>query len=252
MIALITGGFDPIHIGHIRLIQEAGKIGRVVVGLNSDQWLKNKKGMHFMPFEERKAIVEQMQGVVLATGFNDTDGTAIDAIRVVQNMFPNESIVFCNGGDRTDKNIPEHDYCVQNQVEMRFEVGGGKANSSSWLLSNWSANNQETRQWGSFKTLYTDGNKIKVKELIINPGCGTSYQKHDKRTEFWVVTSGTATVDTDHAFELSEGETLTVKPNIWHSINNTQNVPLKILEVQYGSQCVETDIQRLLQGVRNG
>ena len=247
VIALITGGFDPIHVGHIRLIQEAGKIGRVVVGLNSDQWLKTKKGMHFMPFEERKAIVEQMQGVVLATGFNDTDGTAIDAIRVVQNMFPNESIIFCNGGDRTDKNIPEHDFCVKNNVEMRFEVGGGKANSSSWLLSNWSANNQETRQWGSFKTLYTDGNKIKVKELTVESGKSLSMQKHERRNEFWVIVSGQATVSYgNEQFDLEEGQSIKINSFMWHKVQNLCLEPLKILEVQYGSQCVETDIQRLL------
>lgn len=246
VIALITGGFDPIHVGHIRLIQEAGKIGRVVVGLNSDQWLKNKKGMHFMPFEERKAIVEQMQGVVLATGFNDTDGTAIDAIRVVQNMFPNESIVFCNGGDRTDKNIPEHDFCVKNNVEMRFGVGGGKANSSSWLLSNWSANNQESRQWGSFKTLYTDGNRIKVKELVVDPGKAISLQKHDYRSEFWVVVSGLATVLVNNNWTIcAEGQAIIVSPGEPHQLLNKEERPLKVLEVQYGSKCVENDIQRL-------
>jgi cytidyltransferase-like protein len=243
VIALVTGGFDPIHVGHIRLIKEAGKIGRVVVGLNSDQWLKNKKGMNFMPFEERKTIIEAIDGVILATGFNDTDGSAVDAIRVVQNLFPNDAIVFCNGGDRTDQNIPEYDYCIKNQVEMRFGVGGGKANSSSWLLSNWASNNQETRQWGSFKTVYTDGNRVKVKELTVKPGWNTSYQKHGKRSEFWVVTSGTATVETDRVFDLQEGECLKVEPNVWHGISNTKKVPLKLVEVQYGV-CDESDITR--------
>lgn len=247
VIALITGGFDPIHAGHVRLIKEAGKVGRVVVGLNSDQWLKNKKGAHFMPFEERKTIIEAIDGVILATGFNDTDGSAIDAIRVVQNMFPDEPIVFCNGGDRTDQNIPEYDYCIQNQVEMRFGVGGGKANSSSWLLSNWTANNQETRQWGSFKTLYTDGNKVKVKELTIEPGKSISMQKHERRDEFWVIVSGVATVYYgDEQFDLNEGQSIKINSFMWHRVKNLCLTPLKILEVQYGSQCSETDIQRLL------
>lgn len=244
VIALITGGFDPIHKGHIELIKEAQKIGRVVVGLNSDQWLKNKKGMNFMPFEERKAILEMMTGVLLATGFNDTDGTAIDAIRVVQNLFPNEAVVFCNGGDRTDKNIPEYDYCVKHQVEMRFGVGGGKANSSSWLLSNW-GRNQESRPWGSFKTIYTSGRQIKVKELTVEPGKSTSYQVHENRAEYWFVTEGTATVEIDDTEYTQEvGTQITVLPKVWHRIRNDAGQPLKIVEVQYGEDCSEADIKR--------
>lgn len=244
VIALITGGFDPIHKGHIELIKDAQKIGRVVVGLNSDQWLKNKKGMNFMPFEERKAILEMMNGVVLATGFNDTDGTAIDAIRVVQNLFPNEAVVFCNGGDRTDTNIPEYDYCVKHQVEMRFGVGGGKANSSSWLLSNW-GRNEESRQWGKFKTLYTDGNMVKVKELVVEPGKSLSLQKHENRSEFWVVTNGIATVRIEkQMMELLPGESISIDAGDIHQLENKYGDVLKVLEVQYGKSCNEADIQR--------
>jgi len=243
VIALITGGFDPIHIGHIQLIKEAQKIGRVVVGLNSDQWLKNKKGMNFLPFEERKAILEMMD-IVLATGFNDSDGTAIDAIRVVQNMFPNDPIVFCNGGDRTDTNIPEYDYCVQNHVEMRFGVGGGKANSSSWLLSNW-GRNEESRQWGKFKTLYTDGGIVKIKELLVEPGKSLSLQEHEKRSEFWVVTSGIATVRVDkQMMELLPGESVEIESGQVHQLENKYPELLKVIEVQYGKSCNEADIQR--------
>lgn len=244
VIALITGGFDPIHKGHIELIKEAQKIGRVVVGLNSDQWLKNKKGMNFMPFEERKSILEMMTGVLLATGFNDTDGTAIDAIRVVQNLFPNEAVVFCNGGDRTDKNIPEYDYCVKHQVEMQFGVGGGKANSSSWLLSNW-GRNEEVRQWGKFKTLYTDGNIVKVKELVVEPGKSLSLQKHENRSEFWVVTNGIATVRLEkQMMELLPGESISIDAGDIHQLENKYGDVLKVVEVQYGKSCNEADIQR--------
>ena len=245
MIALITGGFDPIHIGHIQLIKEAQKIGRVIVGLNSDQWLKNKKGMSFLPFEERKAIIEMMQGVVLATGFNDSDGTAIDAIRVVQNLFPNDPIVFCNGGDRTDSNIPEHDYCIKNQIEMQFGIGGGKANSSSWLLSNW-GRNEEARKWGKFKTLYTDGSTVKVKELTLLPRESTSYQVHQNRSEFWVVVSGVATVCTELSkVTVTQGESIQIDANQYHQLLNLTDSPIKVLEVQYGSSCSEDDIQRM-------
>ena len=154
VISLITGGFDPVHSGHVELIKSAGRIGSVVVGLNSDRWLQSKKGMPFMPFEERRAVLETMQHVVKVIAFDDSDGTAIDAIRSVQRLFPHQQIVFCNGGDRTGNNIPEHSYCLEHNVEMRFDVGGGKTNSSSWLLENWKTM-QPSKQ--SSRTVFTNG-----------------------------------------------------------------------------------------------
>jgi D-glycero-beta-D-manno-heptose 1-phosphate adenylyltransferase len=154
VISLITGGFDPVHSGHVELIKSAGRIGSVVVGLNSDRWLQSKKGMPFMPFEERRAVLETMQHVVKVIAFDDSDGTAIDAIRSTQQLFPHQQIVFCNGGDRTGDNIPEHSYCLEHNVEMRFDVGGGKANSSSWLLANWNTR-QPSKQLR--QTVFTNG-----------------------------------------------------------------------------------------------
>jgi D-glycero-beta-D-manno-heptose 1-phosphate adenylyltransferase len=154
VISLITGGFDPVHSGHVELIKSAGRIGSVVVGLNSDRWLQSKKGMPFMPFEERRAVLETMQHVVKVIAFDDSDGTAIDAIRSTQQLFPHQQIVFCNGGDRTGDNIPEHSYCLEHKVEMRFDVGGGKANSSSWLLANWNTR-QPSKQLR--QTVFTNG-----------------------------------------------------------------------------------------------
>jgi rfaE bifunctional protein nucleotidyltransferase chain/domain len=154
VISLVTGGFDPVHKGHVELIRSAGCFGPVVVGLNSDRWLQNKKGMPFMPFKERQAVLEMMQNVVEVIEFDDSDGTAIDAIRSVQRLFPHQQIVFCNGGDRTGNNIPEHSYCLEHNVEMRFDVGGGKTNSSSWLLENWKTM-QPSKQ--SSQTVFTNG-----------------------------------------------------------------------------------------------
>lgn len=137
-IVLITGGFDPIHRGHIAYIQAARKLGDyLIVGVNSDDWLKRKKGKFFLPFEERSNIVYAMKGVDLVIPFNDDDGSAKDAIRVVRERFPLAHIVFGNGGDRTDKNIPEMDITDSN-LSFVFGVGGeDKKNSSSWILKKW-------------------------------------------------------------------------------------------------------------------
>jgi len=107
-IVLVTGGFDPLHSGHIAYFKAAKQLGNLlVVGINSDDWLTRKKGRAFMPAHERKAIIENIYQVHKVIEFDDTDNSAIDAIRKVKAMFPRDHIVFANGGDRTKDNIPE-------------------------------------------------------------------------------------------------------------------------------------------------
>lgn len=134
-VVLVTGGFDPIHRGHISYIREAKKLGDVlVVGINSDKWLVDKKGIFFMRLEDRYAVVQEFESVDHIVGFNDWDGTAKDAINRCLELFPDAVIVFANGGDRTEGNIPEMDI-DSDRVEFVFGVGGeDKKNSSSWIL----------------------------------------------------------------------------------------------------------------------
>jgi D-beta-D-heptose 7-phosphate kinase/D-beta-D-heptose 1-phosphate adenosyltransferase len=137
-IVLVTGGFDPIHSGHIAYLKEAKKLGdMLVVGVNSDEWLIRKKGKFFLPYHERRTIIQNIKGVDVVIGFNDDDGTAKDAIVKVREFNPYSEIIFANGGDRTKENIPEMDI-VDNNLSFVFGVGGEhKMNSSSWILSNW-------------------------------------------------------------------------------------------------------------------
>jgi len=247
-IIVLTGGFDPLHSGHLSLIEESRKIGRVIIGLNSDDWLTRKKGMPFQSFEERFAILSNLKNVLCVIDFDDSDGSAIDAIRKSQNLFPKSQIIFANGGDRTSDNIPELEYCKQNNVELLFEIGGNtKKNSSSWILSNWVHQNSENRFWGSFKTLYTDGHKIKVKELTLEPGKSISLQKHQQRNEFWVIVSGIAKVQIDDAeLVLNAQDYVHITPNTLHKLTNIGNDNLKVLEVQHGIKCDESDIERFV------
>ena len=126
----VSGGFDPIHKGHIRMIREAAKLGDVVVILNSDSWLENKKGYKFMNFEERSYIAGSIKGVVLTTGVNDSDGTVCEALRRIR---PD---AFANGGDRYEKNTPEMSVCEELGIEMLWNIGGEKEQSSSTLVNN--------------------------------------------------------------------------------------------------------------------
>lgn len=135
-IVLVTGGFDPLHSGHIEYFKAAKLLGYLlIVGVNSDAWLIRKKGQAFMPFYERKTIIENLYQVHKAIEFNDDDNSAIDAIRKVKEMYPKSKIIFANGGDRTKDNIPE---MIFDDVEYVFGVGGThKINSSSNILKNW-------------------------------------------------------------------------------------------------------------------
>lgn len=136
---IVSGGFDPIHEGHISMIRDAaGKSDGVILLLNSDTWLCRKKGKNFMEFGSRKIVCENIKGVVEVYGFNDDDGSASDGIRIVREKYPNADLVFANGGDRVKENIPEGIACEKYNVALEFGIGGSnKANSSSWILKNW-------------------------------------------------------------------------------------------------------------------
>lgn len=139
-IAVVSGGFDPLHPGHVFMFQEAKRHGEVVVaGVNSDDWLKRKKGRPFMEFGDRLQIVQTNQFVDLAVGFEDDDDTAIDLIYKVSKIFSSSYIVFCNGGDRALDNTPEFNHFDgDSRFLFEFGVGGSyKYASSSELLENW-------------------------------------------------------------------------------------------------------------------
>ena len=137
-IVLVSGGFDPVHSGHISLIQEAANYGDVVVLLNSDEWLSAKKGKEFLQYKEREIIMGSIKKVIDVISFDDSDTTCIDGIRKVINKYPNRKIKFANGGDRNNKTTPETKFCEDNKVETLWGIGGDtKKNSSSWILKRW-------------------------------------------------------------------------------------------------------------------
>lgn len=141
-VVLVTGGFDPLHSGHIAYFDAAKKLGDIlIVGVNSDEWLTRKKGKPFMPWGERALIVSKLQMVNGIRHFDDSDGSARDAIRKVLENYPYDDIIFANGGDRKLDNIPEMDV-ESNRLEFVFGVGGDdKKNSSSWILENYKKEN---------------------------------------------------------------------------------------------------------------
>tara|TARA_Y100000994_G_scaffold58728_1_gene47518 strand:+ start:842 stop:1273 length:432 start_codon:yes stop_codon:yes gene_type:complete len=137
-IIILSGGFDPVHKGHVRMFKEASKLGKVVVGLNSDKWLIRKKGKFFMSYEERKEILDAIKYIDITQGFNDDDDTACDLIKTAYLKYNSEfNVFFGNGGDRTNETTPELEFCNKNNIDMVWGLGGGKIQSSSDLLGKW-------------------------------------------------------------------------------------------------------------------
>ena len=229
-IVLCTGGFDPIHSGHIDYLNEAAKLGdTLVVGLNSDDWLIRKKGKAFMPFAERQCILEALACVDKVISFKDDDGHASHAIFYTMATTPsNTEIIIANGGDRQLTNVPEYDlYKNQRNINFVFGVGGDKKNSSSSIL----------RKWGWFDTLFT-AKDYKVKKLTVMPKCQLSNQRHSKREEHWIILSGRGMLNGEPLNKYEH-----IKVNEWHHLVNTGDEPLIIIETQIG-ECDEEDIHR--------
>ena len=147
---VISGGFDPVHIGHLKMIQAAGAMGEVTVVLNSDDWLRRKKGYVFMPYEERKCLLNQLKGVAEVSAVDDSDDTVCDAL---QRLKP---AMFGNGGDRTSENTPEASLCQELGIEMVWNLGGKKIQSSSGLVNTLFANKPVQSEMEAFQKLLED------------------------------------------------------------------------------------------------
>lgn len=242
-VVLVSGGFDPLHSGHIQYLQAARQLGdMLVVGVNSDAWLERKKGRAFMPANERIILIQNLKMVSHCILFNDDDGTAMEAIRNVKMMYPNSHIIFANGGDRTETNIPE---MAEPDVEFVFGVGGSeKVNSSSWILNEWNAP-KTIRPWGYYRVLHEVAG-TKVKELTIDPGKSLSLQCHYERNEYWLVTEGRCRVYNGELTEhrLGPHDKFEIPVGTWHKLSNPYDRPCRIVEIQYGDYCGEDDIER--------
>ena len=213
---VISGGFDPIHPGHIAMIESAAEHGEVHIILNSDDWLIRKKGFFFQPWVDRKKVLEAYTPHVHTV--DDNDGTVCEALKRLSPDY------FGNGGDRGVENTPELDVCDQLGIKPIFELGGGKYSSSSEI----NAKNRVDTRWGWYDVLI-DMPKLKVKMLHIAPGKKLSLQKHKLRSEF---------------FFMPNGEVRMNLPGVWHAPRAPEDRPLVILEVQVGVS-EETDIERI-------
>lgn len=219
-IIMVSGGFDPIHPGHINMFKNASKYGKLVVILNSDDWLLRKKGFFFQSWKERERIISALKYVDYVVPVDDTDGTVCEALKKYQPQY------FGNGGDRKADNTPEVALCNELGTELVWNLGEPDTDSmhSSFVVRS----NVVRRSWGQYEVL-VDKPWIKVKRLLVDPGGSTSVQYHTERTEFM----------------FSDEAQLMIKPGQRHQIvNHHTDKVLEIIEVQTGD-CREDDIVRL-------
>lgn len=212
----ISGGFDPLHPGHIALIEEAKKYGELHIIVNSDAWLARKKGFYFQPICDRKKILEAYTPHVHEV--DDTDGSVSEALRRIRPDY------FGNGGDRTETNVPEISVCEDLGIEPIFGLGGMKYASSSAL----NAKQRVVTRWGWYDVIL-DMPKLKVKMLHVEAGKSLSLQRHENRSEFFFMPTGEVRINL---------------PSVWHVLEAPGDESLEVLEVQMGTSS-ETDIDKI-------
>lgn len=249
--SLITGGFDPIHSGHLAYIKAASKFStNLIVGLNSDEWLLRKKGYVFMPWKERKAILKNIKYINKVIKYDDSNDHSSNAIKKSLTLY--EKVFFCNGGDRKEDNTPEQRFFgLNDRVIFKYGVGGNhKINSSSKITSNFIFNQASSlgrvhTPWGKHDLLKED-KSYKLKSLEVNPNECTSLQYHNHREEHWVVVSGKATIELngEKAYRKA-GEYIHIPIRAEHRILNLEKEVLVIVEVQLGDILEESDIVRI-------
>lgn len=246
-IVAVSGGFDPIHIGHVRMLRAARRLGdRLVVILNNDNWLKDKKGFAFMPQKERVELIKSFPFVdkVVLTDHKSGD-TDRSVSRTLRRVRPD---IFANGGDRGKRNTPEMDVCKDLGISMRFNVGqGGKVQSSSWMISTASRDvRRSVRPWGAFYG-WDKGKGWYLKTIYVKPDKRLSLQYHHHRSERWVLVAGDATAVTKEKGKtrktrLKVGETFIVPKKMPHRLTSKKGGTL--VEVAIGN-FDEDDIVRL-------
>ncbi len=246
----VSGGFDPLHIGHVRMLKEARRLGdKLVVILNNDNWLRNKKGFVFMAEKERKEVIEMfpfVDKVVLTEHkISDPDRSVVRALRKLK------PAIFANGGDRKPEGdpVPEVELCKELGIKMVYNIGhGGKVQSSSWMLGRARRDSvRGVRPWGEYYE-WDAGEKWYVKTLYISAGKRISLQYHHKRAERWILVEGDAYAITvingkETKTKLKLGEPFSVDRGTVHRLGSIKGGV--IAEIALGSSFDESDIIRL-------
>ena len=245
--ALVSGGFDPVHIGHLRMFRDATRLSdKVIILLNNDEWLIEKKGKPFMNENQRKEILDEfisIKEVIIQTSSEKSSSRAIEEF--VKNH-PNKNICYCNGGDRSNiENIREATICNKLGVNLEFGVGGEKkVESSSQLTKNY-LGNVEKRPWGNYHII-AKNTGYQIKEIKVFKNSKLSLQKHNNRSEFWQIVKGESKIIIeDDEYFLKEKEHIYIPKGAVHRIENIGDEELIFIEIQLGEDLQENDIIRI-------
>ena len=245
--ALVSGGFDPVHVGHLRMFQDAKKIAdKVILLLNNDEWLTKKKGKPFMNQNQRKEILKEFKSISEVIIQTSSDLSSSLAIEEFVNKNPKKSICYCNGGDRSNiKNIRESKVCKKLKVNLEFGIGGeNKIESSSDLTKNY-LGDIEKRPWGNYHIIAKNLG-YQIKEIKVSVNSKLSLQKHQNRAEFWQIIKGKCKVTVgDKQQELNDNDHIYIPKDTFHRIENIGGDELIFVEIQLGHDIKEDDIIRI-------
>lgn len=246
-VVAVSGGFDPVHVGHMHMFEEAKKLGdELVVIINNDNWLRTKKKFVVMPETERAELIKAFPFVdrVYVTK-HEPECEDRSVCSALQEVKPD---IFANGGDRFADNIPEVEVCKNLNIQLVFNVGGGKIQSSSDMVKNANEHRITThRPWGFFKNHETT-DIAHIKTLHLYPNSRLSLQKHAHRSEHWMLVSGEAEAtfgeskETLTTVSLIPHQMVSVPAGMLHRLQSTQGGV--ILEVTSG-EFDEEDIVRI-------
>ena len=252
-IVLVSGGFDPLHKGHIDLINEAANFGEVLVIINNEQFLIEKKGFSFFSIDERTEIVKNLNNVFEVFISIDKDHTVSKSIEYLVKTKKYNIKYFANGGDRKNKNdIPEFEICNKFNIETLFDIGGNKVQSSSLITQKFyekmliinDDKKINKKPWGHYINLLKEGNYL-LKKIVVMPGEELSEQLHKFREEHWIVVEGQ--VEVTHNEKVSKkttGDYIHIKKESIHRVKNSKDLPAIIIEIQMGNILSESDIIR--------
>ena len=245
--AIVSGGCDPVHVGHLRMFKDANKLAeKVIVLLNNDDWLIKKKGKPFMNQNQRKEILEEFKSISEVIIQTSSEPSSSLAIEEFVNKYPNKSICYCNGGDRSNiKNIRESEVCKKLKVSLEFGIGGeNKIESSSDLTKNY-LGDIEKRPWGNYHIIAKNLG-YQIKEIKVSVNSKLSLQKHQNRAEFWQIIKGNCKVTVgEKKFDLEDNNNIYIPKDTLHRIENTGDQELIFIEIQLGSDIKEEDIVRI-------
>ena len=247
---IVSGGFDPIHIGHLNLINEASKLGKVIVIVNSDEFLLEKKGFYLMPSNERVEIIKNLKNVASVFLSIDKDSSVSESIKTLAADKSFNIKFFANGGDRkNDSDIPEKKICEENNIKLIFDVGGGKTQSSSSLFKEAIDifnfyKNYTKKPWGSYLNLLKESNFL-VKKILVDVNEEISYQSHKYRDEHWILVDGSLEVINGNSTRILKSNDYDfIKRGAKHRIKNIGSSTAIMIEIQFGDKIDENDINR--------